>query len=292
MKTLSRLLLILTAGWLQTASAPAQGAGQPGYQLNERIEVNTTGAWDKARIIEVGTGAHAGEFKVTFDGWAASFDRWLRPIYFRKSTAPAGPPAARTPQALSAKYQLNERIEVNTLGSWDKATIIAVGTGEHQHEFKVRYDGYGSAFDRWLLPTYFRKLAGPAGSPATVAPPVTTSPPANVGAIPAATPATGNAVSPRPGKYNISAYGAVGLPPLFLGHIDLQAGGKYRISRTREGNYHGEGRYAFDAATGAVQWLSGPCKEDGWGGTFTAEREGKTHKIRLRGGTIATNSVD
>jgi hypothetical protein len=101
-----------------------------------------------------------------------------------------------------------------------------------------------------------------------------------------------NGEGPRPGKYNILSFGAVGNPPLFLGHIDLQAGGKYRISRKAEGDYYGEGTYAFDAATSSVQWLSGPCKNDGWTGTFTIEREGKTHKIRLRPTTIATNTVE
>jgi hypothetical protein len=106
------------------------------------------------------------------------------------------------------------------------------------------------------------------------------------------TEATDAAGGPRPGKYNILSFGAVGRPPLYLGHIELQAGGKYRISRKSEGDYYGEGTYAFDAATSTVQWLSGPCKDDGWSGTFTIEREGKTHKIRLRSTTIATNSLE
>ena len=99
-------------------------------------------------------------------------------------------------------------------------------------------------------------------------------------------------LAPRPGKYNVLSYGAVGRPPLYLGHIELQAGGKYRISRTSKADYFGEGTYSFDAATSTVTWLSGPCKDDGWSGTFTIEREGKTHKIRLRPTTIATNSTD
>ena len=51
----------------------------------------------------------------------------------------------------------------------------------------------------------------------------------------------------------------------------------------------------FDAPadiSSTVQWLSGPCKDSNWSGTFTTEREGKTHKIRLRSGTIATNNAD
>lgn len=108
----------------------------------------------------------------------------------------------------------------------------------------------------------------------------------------AAVASAADAVAPRPGKYNILSYGATGNPPLFLGHIEIQDGGKYRISRRSSGEYYGEGTFSFDAATSTVTWLTGPCKDDGWSGTFTIEREGKTHKIRLKRTTIATNSTD
>lgn len=100
------------------------------------------------------------------------------------------------------------------------------------------------------------------------------------------------AAGPRPGKYNIHAYGAVGNAPLYLGHVELMSGGKYRVSRKSSGDYYGEGKYSYDDASKTVTWLSGPYKDDNWGGAFTIEREGKTHKIRLRRSTIATNSID
>jgi hypothetical protein len=80
--------------------------------------------------------------------------------------------------------------------------------------------------------------------------------------------------------------------PLYLGHFVLLPGGKYKVSRTSKDEYYGEGAYRFDAGTSTVTWLSGPFKENGWGGAFTIEREGKTHKIRLKSGTIGTNSID
>lgn len=274
------LLIWITAARLEAAPAS--------YQLNETIEVSTTGAWDKATVIEVGAsgGEHEGEYKVHFIGYAASYDRWLQPIYFRKVAAGAAPAAAP-----KTAYQLNERIEVSTTGAWDKATVIEVGTagGAHEGEYKVHFDGYAASYDRWLLPVYFRKVAGgAAASPAT---PAANAAPA--GSSPATlTAAAASSSAPRSGKYNIMSYGAVGKPPLFLGHIDLQDGGKYRISRRSSGEYYGEGTYSFDAATSTVTWLTGPCKDDGWSGTFTIEREGKTHKIRLKRTTIATNSTD
>lgn len=103
--------------WITASGLVAAPAS---YQLNENIEVSTTDAWDKATIIEVGTagGPHEGEYKVHFAGYAASYDRWSQPIYFRKVAAGAAPAAAP-----KAAYQLSERIEVNTTGAWDKATV-------------------------------------------------------------------------------------------------------------------------------------------------------------------------
>jgi hypothetical protein len=93
------------------------------------------------------------------------------------------------------------------------------------------------------------------------------------------------------GQIKHFAYGAVGRLPLFLGHIEVQAGGRYRISRKSSGDYDDEGTYSFDAATSSVKWLSGPCQDDNWSGTFAIDPEDKTNNIRLKRTTIATNRV-
>lgn len=98
------------------------------------------------------------------------------------------------------------------------------------------------------------------------------------------------ATEPTLGKYNIQSFGAPGNPPLYLGHFALLKGGKYKVSRTSKEDYYGSGSYHFDAAHAKVVWDSGPFKDDGWGGAFTVERGGKTHKIRLKGGTVGTHS--
>ena len=93
---------------------------------------------------------------------------------------------------------------------------------------------------------------------------------------------------PRLGKYNIYSYGASGAHPLYLGHFELMAGGKYRVSRVSSGGYFGEGAYHFDAGTSTVKWTGGPYATPDWGGAFSAE--GARHRIALRSGTIATNN--
>ncbi|MBE7462384.1 MAG: hypothetical protein HS116_02715 [Planctomycetes bacterium] len=96
---------------------------------------------------------------------------------------------------------------------------------------------------------------------------------------------------PRLGTYVIQSYGAVGRPPLVLGSLVLEAGGVYKVLLPG-GKPGGEGKYAYDAATKTVTWQGGPYEADKFGGEFTVEREGKTHKIRLKRTTIATNSTD
>ena len=94
---------------------------------------------------------------------------------------------------------------------------------------------------------------------------------------------------PRDGKYLIMSYGRVGSPPLYLGAVVL-SGHKYKAYLPGD-KAAGEGEWAFDAARQRVIWKSGPYK-DQWDGKFEVDRGGKTHKIRLKSTTIATNSVD
>jgi hypothetical protein len=100
-----------------------------------------------------------------------------------------------------------------------------------------------------------------------------------------------NASGPRSGKYNVLSYGSPSNPPIRLGYFDLIAGGSYRFF-DNGGNLVGEGKYAFDAASKRVTWISGPFKDNGWDGGFEVSREGKTHIIRLKRSTIGTNSTD
>jgi len=98
------------------------------------------------------------------------------------------------------------------------------------------------------------------------------------------------AAGPRPGKYLIHSYGAVSKPPLYLGYVVLKADGSYEVFLPGDKS-SGTGNYVYDAAKQEVVWKSGPYEKD-WGGAFTVEREGKTHKIRLKRTTIATHSTD
>jgi hypothetical protein len=95
---------------------------------------------------------------------------------------------------------------------------------------------------------------------------------------------------PRAGKYLILSYGATNRPPLVLGSCVLSEGGKYEAFLPGD-NSQGEGTYTYDAAKREVTWKTGPYVGQ-WEGKFEIDREGKTHKIRLKRTTIATNSTD
>lgn len=169
-------------------------------------------------------------------------------------------------------YRVNDRIESNlSVFGWQKGTVVEVGQGDKAGQVKILTDGY--AAPSWVgvaAMKFVRKIPGAAP----------------------AVPKFDANQPPRLGKYNILSFGPGG-KYLFLGHLELLAGGRYRVSRTADGNYFGEGSYTFDVAGKKIQWLSGPYKDQAdWGGGFEITREGKTHSIRLRSGTLATNSTD
>lgn len=99
----------------------------------------------------------------------------------------------------------------------------------------------------------------------------------------------GKGVSLRAGKYTILSYGATGKPPLALGSFVL-GNGSYEAFLVG-GKSAGKGRYDYSPETHTLKWSSGPYAGV-WEGDFTVERQGKTHKIRMKRTTIATNSVE
>lgn len=98
------------------------------------------------------------------------------------------------------------------------------------------------------------------------------------------------ATGPRPGKYLILSYGATNRPPLVLGYVILEGGTTYNVFLPGD-KPAGSGKYSYDATKKAVIWETGPYVKE-FGGGFEIDREGKTHKIRLKRTTIATNSTD
>jgi hypothetical protein len=142
----------------------------------------------------------------------------------------------------------------------------------------------GEAIDALDVTRLRRLIAGVARAVDDAAALLTPAPEANP--LPADAPPVG----PRLGRYQLLSYGNPA-NPLRVGHIELVAGGTYRYHNA-DGRLLGAGTYAFDAAKSAIIWKDGLLNEQNWTGAFTIERQGKTHKIRLRGATIAVNNID
>ena len=157
-------------------------------------------------------------------------------------------------------FGVGDKVEAYNV-SWYKATVLEIGSGGNEGYYKVRYDGYSS--DQWLKSTSIRQLQS-SKSPST-------------------------AKGPRNGKYHILSY-LKPSNPIRLGHFSLSDGSYFFYDNG--GGLAGSGNYKYNPAQKSIQWLSGPFKQYDWGGNFEISREGKTHSIRLKRGTVGSNSTD
>ncbi len=176
----------------------------------------------------------------------------------------------------AADWKVGDRVEAFNV-TWYKATITEIGGGKYAGHYRVRYDGFSQM--QYLAASSIRAIPG-AGAGSTGA---------KGEAKAGAQPQLGSGDGPRPGKYLIMSYGATGMPPLVLGSFVLGKG-SYEAFLVG-GRSTGTGRYDYNAATRTVNWSSGPYAGV-WGGGFTVERDGRTHKIRMKSTTIGTNSVN
>ncbi|MHB1177322.1 MAG: MBT domain-containing protein [Daejeonella sp.] len=159
------------------------------------------------------------------------------------------------------KYKIGQKVEAWNVG-WYKATILEIGSGEHAGYIKVHYDDYSS--DQYLKESSIRTRKS--------------------------APLNDNASGPRNGRYTIQSYGGNISNPLILGYFDLN-NGKYSYYNAGL-NLIGTGTYLYDAGSKKVLWQSGDLKKYSASAGFEITREGKTHNIRLKYGTSASNSTD
>jgi hypothetical protein len=228
------------------------------YKMGDRVEAHDI-SWDKGTVTEIGAGKQLGSYMVKYDKFATM--RW----FAAKDLRPGGPP---DPPKIYPAYSLGDRIEAYDFG-WHTGIVTQLGSGANQGSYLVRYDKFSTS--RWFQPKDLRSAAVAASEKAEKERLAATA-----------------TLGPRLGKYNIYSYGAPGTVRLYLGHVEILAGQKYRVSRTSEGNYFGDGTFTFDSAGRKIQWTSGPYAIPEWGGGFSVD--GSEHRITLRRGTIAVNA--
>lgn len=162
--------------------------------------------------------------------------------------------------AVFQAFQIGAKVEAYNSGAWYKATIAEAGSGNYAGYYYVRYDDFAQG--QWIKASNLRAFKGAA---------------------------VAAAAGPRNGTYTILSYGNA-TNPIRLGYFVLQSGRYtyYNLGKKQIGS----GRYSYDAASKTISWTSGPFKDANWNGSFEIDREGKTHKIRLNGVTIGSNSTD
>ena len=161
--------------------------------------------------------------------------KWFSP----KNLRPGGPPDA---PKIYPPHGLGDRIERYNFG-WHAGDVTELGSGKNQGEYLVKSDKFSTS--QWTSPKDLRSAA------------VADAEKAETATI-AATASHG----PRVGKYDIFSYGTI---RLYLGHVGIMTGQKYRVSRTSAGNHFGEGIFTFDSAGRKIQWTSGPYASAGLG---------------------------
>lgn len=173
----------------------------------------------------------------------------------------------------SQEYAVGAKVEAYVYYSWQKATVVRVILNSQYSNYEVvveRADGRtGAGISNFQVS---RDNVRPYRESERLAPR-----------------AARRGEGPRLGDYSIYSYGATSTTPLYIGHVRLEQGGAYRVSRASSGQYFGGGRYSFDAATSTVRWLNGPFKNNGWGGKFEIVSGGKGHRLTLTERTIGTN---
>lgn len=66
-----------------------------------------------------------------------------------------------------------------------------------------------------------------------------------------------------------------GIPSMYLGHLILLPGGKYKVAfNTDENNYDESGRYIFHEDTQTIEWTAGMFRNNNWGGKYVKTENG------------------
>lgn len=234
------------------------------WKLHDKVQVKygTTGIYN-AEIIDVKN----GQYKIHYDGYGNNWDEWITPDRIISATTSnnsntgTNNPQTQTQQS-NGKFHIGQKVEAYNV-TWYKATVIGFGSGDLAGYIKVHYDDYSSASDQYLKESSIRVARNPSTPDFTG--------------------------GPRNGRYTILSYGNI-YNPITLGYFDLN-NGKYTYYDAGKKPI-GKGTYLYDANSKEVQWQSGPLKDYGSSAGFEIDREGKTHKLRLKYSTIGTNSSD
>ena len=101
----------------------------------------------------------------------------------------------------------------------------------------------------------------------------------------AATTEAPKTVDPHLGKYDLYS----GIPSMYIGHLVLLTGGKYKVALSTDEDNYELGSYTFDAATNTIEWQSGLFKNNSWKGKLL-NPSGNNFKIEFNKVTFAESN--
>jgi len=203
------------------------------------------------------------KYLIKYDGY--DFEAWVVREQFTVVNTPNtnySNTEIQNTQQSNGNYQVGQKVEAFNV-IWYKATVIGFGSGDLAGYIKVHYDEYSSSSDQYLKASSIRIQKN------------TATPNFSGG--------------PRNGRYTILSYGNI-YNPITLGYFNLNNGSYTYYDAAKKPI--GRGTYLYDANSKEVKWQSGPLRDYGPSAGFEIDREGKTHKLRLKYSTIGTNSTD
>jgi hypothetical protein len=176
--------------------------------------------------------------------------------------------------------QVGDKVQVSWSGGWYNAKVLEVGEGN----YRVHYEGWGSEWDEWVIPSRMRLQDGGAvaAPPTRPQPVVQRPPPSGPEPLPEPRPAIPDnpPAPPTPKVWSTHPAGRWGCRTWDAGQVNrvgefmLNADGTYRDLM-----YKGSGRYSFDKKEDRIVFTSGPQKPEARI-TFNAEgHQGKGHIV-------------
>ena len=87
------------------------------------------------------------------------------------------------------------------------------------------------------------------------------------------------------GRYELYS----GIPTMYIGHIVMMTGGKYKVAFDTDENNYAQGTYAFHPETNTIEWISGMFKNNNWGGKLVT-RTGSGFRIEFNKASYADSN--
>ncbi|XP_070547782.1 uncharacterized protein [Ptychodera flava] len=122
-----------------TSTAPST---KQDYKKGDRVQVQWYSSWYDAEVIEEGP---VLLLKVHYEGWDSSYDEKVEANSCAKSDG--------TTVRDSKKVKIGEKLTYN---SYDVSVVDKISSC-----CKIRYDGYGSSWDTWVLPNEIKFVSRP-----------------------------------------------------------------------------------------------------------------------------------